>query len=142
MLARVDVRPLISNTAPKCEINVVQSSLLGSILSNLLLVLGMLVPVLCSTPERDSNPPRLSSRRCFFAGGIKFSEQGFKDTAAQLNSSLLVVSVIGSWSASQPLGTLTYRPPAQPSLFRLDTTRRLGSSSRRHMFLKSSPTLD
>ncbi|GAA5891134.1 hypothetical protein JCM5296_004903 [Sporobolomyces johnsonii] len=56
----------------KCEIQVVQSSLLGSILSNLLLVLGM----------------------CFFAGGIKFSEQGFKDTAAQLNSSLLVMSVI------------------------------------------------
>ncbi|BGP17737.1 hypothetical protein JCM10213v2_005778 [Rhodosporidiobolus nylandii] len=56
----------------KCEIQVVQSSLLGSILSNLLLVLGM----------------------CFFAGGIKFSEQGFKDTAAQLNSSLLVISVI------------------------------------------------
>lgn len=31
---------------------------------------------------------------CFFAGGIKFSEQGFKDTAAQLNSSLLVISVV------------------------------------------------
>lgn len=38
----------------KCEIRVVQSSLLGSILSNLLLVLGM----------------------CFFFGGIKYSEQG------------------------------------------------------------------
>ncbi|GAA6011543.1 hypothetical protein JCM10207_002653 [Rhodosporidiobolus poonsookiae] len=56
----------------KCEIQVVQSSLLGSILSNLLLVLGM----------------------CFFAGGLRFSEQAFKDTAAQLNSSLLVISVI------------------------------------------------
>lgn len=56
----------------KCEIQVVQSSLLGSILSNLLLVLGM----------------------CFFAGGIKYSEQGFKIGAAQLNSSLLVISVI------------------------------------------------
>ncbi|GAA5933333.1 uncharacterized protein JCM15063_001286 [Sporobolomyces koalae] len=55
----------------KCEIQVVQSSLLGSILSNLLLVLGM----------------------CFFVGGIKYSEQGFKDTAAQLNSSLLVLVV-------------------------------------------------
>lgn len=31
---------------------------------------------------------------CFFAGGIRYSEQGFKDTAAQLNSSLLVISVI------------------------------------------------
>ncbi|BGP56441.1 hypothetical protein JCM8202_001819 [Rhodotorula sphaerocarpa] len=56
----------------KCELQVVQSSLLGSILSNLLLVLGM----------------------CFFAGGIKYSEQGFKIGAAQLNSSLLVISVI------------------------------------------------
>ncbi|GAA5967451.1 hypothetical protein JCM3765_001879 [Sporobolomyces pararoseus] len=55
----------------KCEIQVVQSSLLGSILSNLLLVLGMV----------------------FFVGGIKYSEQGFKDTAAQMNSSLLVIAV-------------------------------------------------
>lgn len=50
----------------------VQSSLLGSILSNLLLVLGM----------------------CFFAGGLRYSEQTFAETGAQLNSSLLVVSVI------------------------------------------------
>ncbi|CAH7688872.1 Sodium/calcium exchanger protein-domain-containing protein [Phakopsora pachyrhizi] len=56
----------------KCELVVVQSSLLGSILSNLLLVLGM----------------------CFFAGGIRFSEQAFSITAAQLNSSLLIMSVI------------------------------------------------
>ncbi|KZT73155.1 calcium/proton exchanger [Daedalea quercina L-15889] len=51
---------------------VVQSSLVGSILSNLLLVLGM----------------------CFFAGGVKFSEQGFGQSATQLNSSLLTISVI------------------------------------------------
>lgn len=56
----------------KCEIDVVQSSLIGSILSNILLVLGM----------------------CFFAGGIRFSEQTMKGTAAQLNSSLLLISVI------------------------------------------------
>ncbi|EGG08244.1 uncharacterized protein MELLADRAFT_85068 [Melampsora larici-populina 98AG31] len=56
----------------KCQLVVVQSSLLGSILSNLLLVLGM----------------------CFFAGGIRFSEQAFSITAAQLNSSLLIMSVI------------------------------------------------
>jgi Ca2+:H+ antiporter len=42
----------------------------GSILSNLLLVLGM----------------------CFFAGGTKFSEQGFLQTAALLNTSLLILS--------------------------------------------------
>ncbi|KAG1827952.1 hypothetical protein EV424DRAFT_1345105, partial [Suillus variegatus] len=39
----------------KCELRIVQSSLIGSILSKLLLVLGM----------------------CFFAGGLRFSEQGF-----------------------------------------------------------------
>ncbi|KAK7690798.1 hypothetical protein QCA50_005898 [Cerrena zonata] len=55
-----------------CELQVVQSSLTGSILSNLLLVLGM----------------------CFFAGGTRFSEQGFGTSAVQLNSSLLIVSVI------------------------------------------------
>jgi Ca2+:H+ antiporter len=56
----------------KCQLPIVQSSLVGSILSNLLLVLGM----------------------CFFAGGLRFSEQGFGLSAAQLNSSLLTVSVI------------------------------------------------
>ncbi|KAI9511839.1 calcium/proton exchanger [Russula earlei] len=56
----------------KCELSVVQSSLVGSILSNLLLVLGM----------------------CFFAGGTRFSEQGFGISAVQLNSSLLTLSVI------------------------------------------------
>ncbi|KAI6116866.1 Calcium/proton exchanger [Pisolithus croceorrhizus] len=56
----------------KCELQIVQSSLIGSILSNLLLVLGM----------------------CFFAGGLRFSEQGFGHVAAQLNSSLLTISVI------------------------------------------------
>ncbi|KAI6003425.1 Calcium/proton exchanger [Pisolithus marmoratus] len=56
----------------KCELEIVQSSLVGSVLSNLLLVLGM----------------------CFFAGGLRFSEQGFGHAAAQLNSSLLTISVI------------------------------------------------
>ncbi|THH09302.1 hypothetical protein EW145_g2120 [Phellinidium pouzarii] len=56
----------------KCELQVVQSSLIGSILSNLLLVLGM----------------------CFFAGGTRFQEQGFGASASQINSSLLTLSVI------------------------------------------------
>lgn len=56
----------------KCQLTIVQSSLVGSILSNLLLVLGM----------------------CFFAGGLRFSEQGFGQSAVQLNSSLLTISVI------------------------------------------------
>ncbi|KAG1855923.1 Sodium/calcium exchanger protein-domain-containing protein [Suillus subluteus] len=56
----------------KCELGIVQSSLMGSILSNLLLVLGM----------------------CFFAGGMRFSEQGFGLNAMQVNSSLLTISAI------------------------------------------------
>jgi len=56
----------------KCELGIVQSSLVGSMLSNLLLVLGM----------------------CFFAGGLKYSEQGFGASTTQLNSSLLTISVI------------------------------------------------
>lgn len=77
----------------KCEIQVVQSSLLGSILSNLLLVLGMV----------------------FFVGGIKYSEQGFKDTAAQMNSSLLVIAVFGELRA-RSLSTLS---ATKRELFRL-----------------------
>ncbi|KAH9856457.1 calcium/proton exchanger [Lenzites betulinus] len=56
----------------QCELQIVQSSLIGSVLSNLLLVLGM----------------------CFFAGGTRFSEQGFGISVTQLNSSLLLLSVI------------------------------------------------
>jgi len=56
----------------KCEIKIVQSSLIGSVLSNLLLVLGM----------------------CFFAGGTKYAEQGFGISATQVNSSLLTIAVI------------------------------------------------
>ncbi|PBL03712.1 calcium/proton exchanger [Armillaria gallica] len=56
----------------KCELQIVQSALVGSILSNLLLVLGL----------------------CFFAGGIRFQEQGFGQMASQLDSSLLAISVI------------------------------------------------
>ncbi|KAF8896340.1 hypothetical protein BD779DRAFT_577402 [Infundibulicybe gibba] len=55
----------------KCELRVVQSSLIGSMLSKLLLVLGL----------------------CFFAGGMRFSEQGFDATATQIHSSLLSLSV-------------------------------------------------
>lgn len=56
----------------KCQLTIVQSSLVGSILSDILLVLGM----------------------CFFAGGLRFSEQGFGQSAVQINSSLLTISVI------------------------------------------------
>ncbi|KAI9229422.1 MAG: Sodium/calcium exchanger protein-domain-containing protein [Piptocephalis tieghemiana] len=54
------------------EIRVVQTSLIGSILSNILLVLGF----------------------CFFLGGIKYEEQSFNVIAAQTSSSLLTLSVL------------------------------------------------
>ncbi|EJT98206.1 calcium/proton exchanger [Dacryopinax primogenitus] len=56
----------------QCKLTIVQSSLMGSILSNLLLVLGM----------------------CFFCGGTKFADQAFKQMQSQLHSTLLVLSVI------------------------------------------------
>ncbi|KAJ6502004.1 Sodium/calcium exchanger protein-domain-containing protein [Mycena sanguinolenta] len=54
------------------EIRIVQTSMLGSILSNLLLVLG------CS----------------FLAAGFKFSESNFQVTAAQASSSLMTLACI------------------------------------------------
>ncbi|THH29576.1 hypothetical protein EUX98_g4609 [Antrodiella citrinella] len=54
------------------QVRIVQTSLLGSILSNLLLVLG------CS----------------FLAGGLKFPESNFQVTAAQASSSLMTLSCI------------------------------------------------
>ncbi|KAH8983805.1 calcium proton exchanger [Lactarius hatsudake] len=55
-----------------CELKVVQSSLIGSVICKLLLIPGL----------------------CFFAGGIRFSEQGLGASAAQINSSLLVLGVV------------------------------------------------
>ncbi|RPD66481.1 calcium/proton exchanger [Lentinus tigrinus ALCF2SS1-7] len=54
------------------QLRIVQTSLLGSILSNILLVLG------CS----------------FLAGGIKFPESNFQVTAAQASSSLMTLACI------------------------------------------------
>ncbi|KAH6906185.1 calcium ion transporter [Coprinopsis sp. MPI-PUGE-AT-0042] len=56
----------------KCELDLVQSSLLGGQLSNLLLVLGT----------------------AFLVGGTRFQQSEFQPMVAQLNSSLLIVSVI------------------------------------------------
>lgn len=53
-------------------VDVVQDSLLGSILSNLLLVLGM----------------------CFFFGGLKFHTQRFNPDGARMQSSLLLLAVL------------------------------------------------
>ncbi|KAK5278454.1 Vacuolar calcium ion transporter, partial [Exophiala xenobiotica] len=54
----------------KGEIRIVQASMLGSILSNILLVLGC----------------------CFFVGGLRFKEQSFNSTVASTMSSLMTVA--------------------------------------------------
>lgn len=61
----VAIQALMAN-----EIRVVQSSMLGSIFSNLLLVLGS----------------------CFFFGGLNYREQNFNSTAATANMSLLALT--------------------------------------------------
>lgn len=58
-------------TQKPAKIVIVQTSLIGSILSNLLLVLGM----------------------CFFCGGIQRKEQHFNSTVAQISASLLALAV-------------------------------------------------
>lgn len=58
----------------QCQLIITQTSLVGSVLSNLLLVLGM----------------------CFFIGGLRYKEQEFKQTAAQLNTSMLFMAVISA----------------------------------------------
>ncbi|KAG8733901.1 hypothetical protein FRC11_000455 [Ceratobasidium sp. 423] len=54
------------------ELRIVQTSMLGSVLSNLLLVLGM----------------------SFFVGGVYFHEQNFRVTAAQTGASLMTLACI------------------------------------------------
>lgn len=54
----------------KGELRIVQASMLGSILSNILLVLGM----------------------CFFAGGVYYKEQEFNMTAAQAMAGLMAIA--------------------------------------------------
>lgn len=55
----------------KDEVTIVQTSLVGSILSNLLLVMGM----------------------CFFFGGVNRIEQKFNEVVAQTAASLLALAV-------------------------------------------------
>ena len=56
----------------KNEISIVQSSLLGSILANLLLILGM----------------------AFLFGGLRFQEQIYNTTVTQMSACLLSLSVV------------------------------------------------
>ncbi|KAF8154734.1 Sodium/calcium exchanger protein-domain-containing protein [Crassisporium funariophilum] len=67
------IEMIISGIALRqCELEVVQSALLGGLLSNLLLVLGS----------------------AFIVGGFRFNQQQFQPMVAQLNSSLLILAVI------------------------------------------------
>ncbi|GAA5806388.1 hypothetical protein HPULCUR_011921 [Helicostylum pulchrum] len=70
---------------------VVQASMLGSILSNLLLVLGM----------------------CFFCGGCKYKEQVFNITAAQTSASLLFISVVSLLLPAAFYGSTMSAEPAE-----------------------------
>ncbi|KAF7799782.1 hypothetical protein EIP86_011024 [Pleurotus ostreatoroseus] len=76
----------------KCELRVVQSSLIGSMLSKLLLILGM----------------------CFFAGGMRFTQQDLDNTATQIHSSLLSLSVGAVLLPAAFHFTLTYRSGENP----------------------------
>ncbi|KAJ7817118.1 calcium/proton exchanger [Mycena olivaceomarginata] len=78
----------------KCELGIVQSSLIGSMLSNLLLVLGM----------------------CFFFGGLKFPSRLLKD----VNSSLLMFALaavllpaVFHWQTTQNLANEAARNATQ-----------------------------
>jgi Ca2+:H+ antiporter len=66
---------------------VVQSSLVGSVLSNLLLVLGFCYLTLGSLSS--------NTRFCFFLGGLKFQTQKFNVQASGAAASLFILSLFG-----------------------------------------------
>ncbi|KAF8134910.1 hypothetical protein EV363DRAFT_844327 [Boletus edulis] len=74
----------------KCELRIVQSSLIGSMLSKICMFLHSSMP---SIILPCSHTLVLVLGMCFFAGGLRFSEQGFDQTATQIHSSLLSISV-------------------------------------------------
>jgi hypothetical protein len=81
------------------EIRVVQAAALGSILANLLLILGM----------------------CFAAGGLRFREQLYNSTVSQMSACLLCLSVISlllpvSCTPESFLLCLTCQPDGLPRL--------------------------
>jgi Ca2+:H+ antiporter len=79
----------------KCDLDLVQSSLLGGLLSNMLLVLGMAFIGTLSAFLLH-HVLRTAAHRFFLlaVGGFRFRSQEFQPMAAQLNSSLMTVSVI------------------------------------------------
>ncbi|KAF8880651.1 Sodium/calcium exchanger protein-domain-containing protein [Infundibulicybe gibba] len=109
------VEMIIAGIALKhCELELVQSSLLGGLLSNLLLVLGM----------------------AFIVGGFRFHQQEFQPMVAQLNSSLMIVSVI---SLIVPVAFLFFQFYSHNHLF-LDTlqTGAISPTSTRSSFVRAS----
>ncbi|KAG9056427.1 hypothetical protein FS842_010698 [Serendipita sp. 407] len=78
----------------KGQLRIVQAAMLGSILSNCLLVLGM----------------------CFLAGGLRFHEQGYGVRIAQQQ---YVLAICGMPNIYTPLGYLYCHSLSSPSLFRL-----------------------
>ena len=54
--------------------------------------------------------------RCFFAGGVRYSEQTLKSTAAQLNASLLLIAVIAVLIPSAFHFSISNGANGQPSL--------------------------
>merc|ERR1719440_1003151 len=104
----------------KGELGIVRSSMLGSILSNCLLVLG----------------------GAYFAGGIKFYEQGHSIRNAQLNVNMLGIAVtaivipVGFHSFLNPEGTQSAaltddgpQPPPSGRVFRMPSLPSWGGSS-------------
>ncbi|KAF8759788.1 Calcium proton exchanger [Rhizoctonia solani] len=94
------------------ELRIVQTSMLGSVLSNLLLVLGM----------------------SFLAGGIRFHEQNFRVTAAQTGSSLMTLACItlvipAAYHSSQQHPS---NPPVPNAISALMETDAPGGNERSH----------
>jgi Ca2+:H+ antiporter len=79
---------IINSSFWQCELELVQSSLLGGLLSNLLLVLGM---AFIGTHRFDLY--NLVGVTFSVVGGFRFPHQEFQPMVAQLNSSLMIVCV-------------------------------------------------
>jgi len=83
----------------KNQIRIVQASLLGSILANLLLILGTSPPPCCQPLQRlpglsTSNNNSLILGMSMLLGGLRFREQVYNSTVTQMSACLLSLSVI------------------------------------------------
>lgn len=77
------------------QLRLVQTSMLGSILSNLLLVLGKWYSDCPVIWRLSTGSPNIFFAGCSFAaGGFVYSESQFRQTAAQTSASLMTLSCI------------------------------------------------